>query len=84
MKSQIPEIDVHGFTRLKAKEYIYEELEKYRKKGIYTIRVIHGWNNGTVIRTWLNNSSDIKNDLRINKIEEDILNPGVTYIYLAL
>lgn len=79
MNSKIAEIDVHGFTRLKAKEYIYEEIKKYQKRGIYTFKIIHGFNNGNVIKTWLKNSKDIINDLNAQVID-DIFNPGVTII----
>ena len=84
MNSTIPEIDVHGFKRLEARDYIYQELIKYRKKKIYTIKVIHGWNNGRVIKDWLISSESIKKDLNIREIKEDPLNSGATYIFLNI
>lgn len=84
MNSKIPEIDVHGFKRLEARDYIYQELIKYRKKKIYTIKVIHGWNNGRVIKDWLISSESIKKDLNIREIKEDPLNSGATYIFLNI
>jgi len=84
MKSNIPEIDVHNMTRLKAKEYIYERLEYYRKHQNYTIKIIHGFNNGNSIKTWLNSSEKIIKDLNINRIMSDPLNSGATYIYLNI
>lgn len=82
MNSKIFEVDVHGFKRLEAKKYIYSKIKDCLKNNIYTIRVIHGFNNGTVIKDWLNNSQDIIREFDIIKIEEDILNSGATIIYL--
>ena len=84
MNSKIYELDVHGFKRLEAKEYIYSKIKECLKNNIYTIRVIHGFNNGTVIKDWLKNSQDIKKEFDIVRIEEDILNSGATIIYLKI
>lgn len=84
MISKIVEIDVHGLKRLEAKEFIYQELKKCIKNHIYTIRIIHGFNNGTVIKDWLINSKDLLNDFNISKVESDPINSGATLIYLKI
>lgn len=53
------EIDVHGLIRLQAKKYILESIEECYKKGDTILNVIHGSNNGVVIRNWLRNSKTL-------------------------
>ncbi len=81
LNSKIPEIDVHGLTRVKAREYIYEEILKFQKKGIYCYKIVHGFNNGNAIKTWIRGSLNIYDYLNVYKISDDPLNPGATYIF---
>lgn len=53
------EIDVHGFTRLEAKEYILENIDKCYKAKNTTLVVIHGSTHGTAIRDWLRASKTL-------------------------
>jgi DNA-nicking Smr family endonuclease len=82
MNASIPEIDLHGYSRFEAKKIIYEKVKEYRKRGIFLIKVIHGYNNGDTIKKWINNSLDLKKELCIRKVEQDVINPGATFLYL--
>jgi len=82
MNSKILVIDLHGFTRKEAKEYLYEELTKNIKKGIKTFKIIHGFNNGSVIKDWLKSSKDLKETFNVREIMDDPSNSGSTYIIL--
>ena len=48
MNESIVEIDVHNMTLYQAKIAIDAKLR--RAKGVYRIRVIHGYHGGTVLR----------------------------------
>lgn len=49
LSSGIQEIDVHGMTKIQATNLIDARLRQ-ANRGIYRIRVIHGYNNGTGLR----------------------------------
>ncbi len=48
MFESVLEVDVHGLNAFQARTLIDSKLKK--AKGTYKIRVIHGYNNGTVLR----------------------------------
>lgn len=77
------EIDVHGYTRQKASEIIKETIKECYKHGETTIKVIHGSNNGKVIRGWLRNSKQLGDE--VLDVHEFIPNPcDITIIRLKL
>lgn len=82
MNTKIYTIDLHGFKRLEAKRYLYDEINKYKKSGVKTFKVIHGFNNGSVIKDWLKSSKDLKDDFNLKEILDDPTNPGASYISL--
>ncbi len=82
IKSNIPEIDLHGYTAKNARAYLIEEIEKYRQQGINTVKVIHGFNRGTKIKDWLKNSKNIYITANVKDVFDDPTNPGISYISL--
>ncbi len=73
-------IDVHGLTRVKAREEIIEFIKICYKNKITLIKVIHGFNNGSVIKDWLRSSNDILNMIEVKNIYNML--PGETIIEL--
>lgn len=77
------EIDVHGYTRAKASEIIKEKIKECFKNKITTLNVIHGSNNGTVIRDWLRNSKTLGEE--VESVKPHIINScDVTTIKIKL
>lgn len=70
-------IDLHGLTVEQAKMQLLDEIE-YSNKTIWIIKVIHGYNRGTLIRDMVWRLKHPK----IKKIIKGDLNPGVTLIEL--
>lgn len=70
-------IDLHGYTVDQARYELLKEI-KHADKTIWTIRVIHGYHSGTLIRdmVW-----QIKHP-RIKNIIKGDINPGVTLLEL--
>ncbi len=70
-------IDLHGYTVDQAQYELLNKI-KYADKTIWTIRVIHGYHGGTLIRdmVWR-----FKHP-RIKKVIKGDLNPGVTLLEL--
>ncbi len=66
------EIDVHGLLRMQAQKYIIESIEECYKRGDSILNVIHGSNNGTIIRTWLRNSKTLPN--KVVSVSPHIIN----------
>ena len=77
------EIDVHGYTRKIASEIIKEKIEECYKNNITTLNVIHGSNNGTVIRDWLRASKSL-GDKVISVTPHIIHSSNITTIKIKL
>lgn len=77
MFESVIEVDVHGMNAYQAKTAIDSKLKK--AKGVYRIRVIHGYNNGTVLRDMIRreyggNHKTVKRiELGINQGQTDLV-----------
>lgn len=49
ISSGIMEIDIHGMTRTQARDFLKMRIQR-AGKGVYRIRVIHGFHGGTELR----------------------------------
>jgi Smr domain. len=76
-QSAFVEVDVHGLTREQAFTAIDARLR--RTDGAYRLRVIHGYNGGTVLRDAIR--SRYRNHPKVKRIELG-LNPGETELIL--
>ncbi len=56
-------LDVHGYTRKQASQIIKDAIKQCYKNNDTTLIVIHGSNNGTVIRDWLRNSKTLGDEV---------------------
>ena len=77
MFSSVIEVDVHGMNCFKAKTVIDAKLKK--AKGAYRLRIIHGYNNGTILRDMIR--KEYKNHKAVLRIELG-LNQGQTDLVL--
>ena len=77
MYDSVVEIDVHGLNSYQAKTLIDSKIKK--SKGAYRIRVIHGYNNGSVLRDMI--LMEYKNNKAVLRIERG-LNMGQTDLVL--
>ena len=77
MFESVIEVDVHGMNAYQAKTAIDSKLKK--AKGVYRIRVIHGYNNGTVLRDMIrreyggNHKTVKRKELGINQGQTDLV-----------
>ena len=78
MISPFQEIDVHGMNKTQAFISIDAALRKARGD-IYTIRIIHGYHSGTVLRDSIR--AHYRNHPKVMRIELG-LNPGETDLVL--
>ena len=76
------EIDTHNMKFQEAKEYILTQAEQCYKQKILSLRVIHGYNNGTKIRDWIRNTERLNKI--VNRVEPDLLNSGATILHFKL
>ena len=78
MTGAFQEVDVHGMNRTQAFAAIDAKL---RRAGgtVYTLRVIHGYHGGTVLRDAIR--SHYRNDRKVFRIDLG-LNPGETDLIL--
>lgn len=67
------ELDVHGYTRIKASEIIKEAIKECYRDGVTSLKVIHGSNHSRLIRGWLRNSKTLGDE--VLEVHEYILNP---------
>lgn len=74
----IVELDIHGMTKYQAKLCIDAQLKK-ADNGLYRIRVIHGYHNGTELKNMIQNS--YRKHQKVKRIELG-LNPGITDLVL--
>lgn len=77
MNTGITEIDIHGMNSYQARLCLKSALNKSR--GVYRIRVIHGYHGGTALRELVRR--EIAADPRVLRIELGI-NPGETDLVL--
>lgn len=78
MNAGIITVDVHGMNSFQAKIKINSILRK-ADKGVYRIRIIHGYNDGTVIKNMVSN--EFKNHPKVQRIVCG-LNRGQTELLL--
>lgn len=79
------QIDLHSFNLKDAKEVIIKNIEYCIKNNISTLTIIHGFNNGTKIKNFLQNSKSLKQNYQeIKEIQSDLLNSGKTTIYFNI
>ena len=78
MQSGIIEIDIHGMNQFQAKTTINATLKK-ATSNVYTIRIIHGYHNGTALRDMLRR--EYRSHPRILRVELT-MNPGITEFIL--
>ena len=83
MISGFQEVDIHGMTKAQAFTAIDAKL---RRAGgaVYTLRVIHGYHGGTVLRDavrshYKNHPKVIRVELGLNPGETDLKNTGSRY-----
>ena len=74
----IIEVDVHGMTKHQAKLCIDSQLQR-AGRGVYRIRVIHGYHGGTELRDMVRR--EIAKNKKVLRIELG-LNPGETDLIL--
>ncbi len=72
------EVDVHRMTRAQAIRAIDAALRK-TNASVYRLRVIHGYNSGTVLRDMVR--TYYRDHPKVKRIEVG-LNPGETYMVL--
>ena len=78
MQPGIIELDIHKLNKRQAKILIDSRL-KSAPRGVYRIRVIHGFNSGTELRSMVRET--YKNNPKVLRLELGI-NPGVTDLVL--
>ena len=71
------ELDIHGMTQAQAETAIEARLR--RAKGVYRIRVIHGYTRGTALRDFVR--SRYRKHPKVLRVEAG-LNPGATDLVL--
>lgn len=67
MNTGIIKMDVHGQTKDRAKININSMITRASKKGAYILRVIHGFNKGTELRTMIR--SDFCSHPKVKRID---------------
>ena len=78
MNNAFQEIDVHGMTKAQAFTAIDAKLKRC-EGAVYTLRVIHGYHGGTVLRDAIR--AHYKNHPKVKRVELG-LNPGDTDLIL--
>ena len=79
------QIDLHNTPLNTAKEIINKSIKDCYKNKDYTLTIVHGFNKGSKIKDYLNNSNKLKLDNpEIQEIIPDLLNSGKTIIKLKI
>ena len=79
------QIDLHSLSLKEAKEIINKNIKYCYKNNIYTLEIIHGFNNGSKIKNYLINSKSLReNNPEIKQILPDLTNSGKSIIYLKM
>ena len=76
MTEPIVTLDLHGKNVFSAKVSIDAALK--RDRGVYRIRIVHGFNNGTVLKEMI--ESDYKNHPKVKRLVK--INDGTTDLVL--
>lgn len=76
------EIDIHGMNFKDACQYIKDTIKKCYKNRVLSIKVIHGYNHGDRIKTWVRSSSELGD--YVIRVEADFFNSGASIIHLKL
>lgn len=76
MSQSVKEIDLHGMNSYQAQVAIEAALR--RSWGLYKIRLIHGYHQGTRLRDFI--VETYQDDSRLVKLEQ--VTPGITELYL--
>ncbi len=79
-QAPIIEINTHGMTVLDALDAVEKAVNR-AGSGVYEIRVIHGYNRGTTIRSAIWNQYQDGSHSRIKKVQNGA-NPGITRLVL--
>ena len=74
------QVDVHGMNRAQAFVAI-DALLRRADGAVYTVRVIHGYHGGTVLRDWIWERYGKGGDLKVKRVEPGS-NPGVSDLVL--
>lgn len=76
------EFDIHGMTLYEVKNEIPHLICQYVKNGYDCFRIIHGFNNGNVLKIYTLNTlkSDIEKQINRFKIKVIKENKGATFI----
>lgn len=78
------QLDLHSFTLKEAKEIIKKEIINCYNNNINTLEIIHGYNNGTSIKNYLENSKELRSLKEVKEIIPSLLNSGKSIIYLNI
>lgn len=80
MNSGIIELDLHGMTKVQAKQSIESQLKR-ASKNVYRIRIVHGFHSGTEIKEMIKKSYGAGKHQNVLRLEFG-LNPGETELVL--
>lgn len=78
MQAGILELDLHGMNTYQAKIAIDSQLKR-AKRGVYRLRLIHGYHGGTALRDMIRET--YRHHPRVLRVELG-LNPGETELVL--
>lgn len=73
------EIDIHGMMEIEAQKRLEKDIIRYHKMGYERICVIHGYKEGTVLKTMV--LKKLRSNLIIKR-EQDFWNKGHTFLIL--
>ncbi|MDO5016139.1 MAG: Smr/MutS family protein [Eubacteriales bacterium] len=76
MSQSVKEIDLHGMNSYQAQIAIEAALR--RSWGLYKIRLIHGYHQGTRLRDFI--AMEYQDDPRLTRLEQ--VTPGITELHL--
>lgn len=80
IKNPIIEIDVHGLTVAAAVKAVQEKVKKAGPE-VYTIRVIHGFNGGTRIRSAIKEEFSFGREPKVKRVKPGE-NQGISELVL--
>ena len=79
------QIDLHSLTLQNAKEIINQNIEFCINNNVYSLEIIHGYNNGNRIKNYLKNSKTLRSNYpEIKYVLPDLINSGKTTIYFNI
>jgi hypothetical protein len=80
LSDPVIELNLHGMTVDEAERRV-DSAVKRAGSGVYTIRVIHGYNHGTAIRSMLHETYGRGYDRKVLRVRPGA-NPGITELIL--